>query len=75
MSKEISLNFEEALKRIEEIVEILEKGDCSLDSSLELFEEAMGLCAFCNTKLEDAQNKINAFTQVVPFNLEASKEV
>lgn len=61
-----NLTFEQSLKRIEEIVSVLEKGEASLDESLVLFEEATQLCAKCNQKLEDAQNKIKAFTMLKP---------
>lgn len=58
------ISFEDALKRIEEIVAILEKGECSLDESLTLFEEATALCAQCNLKLEKAHQKIDNFTMI-----------
>lgn len=64
MENNDNISFEEALKRIEEIVSILEKGECSLDESLTLFEEATKLCAHCNLKLEKAHEKIEAFTQI-----------
>lgn len=64
MKNNDNISFEEALKRIEEIVSILEKGECSLDESLTLFEEATKLCAHCNLKLEKAHEKIEAFTQI-----------
>ena len=64
MKNNDNISFEEALKRIEEIVSVLEKGECSLDESLKLFEEATTLCAHCNLKLEQAHQKIDAFTQI-----------
>lgn len=54
----ITMSFEDSLKRIEEIVEILEGGKSTLDESLSLFEEATRLCAYCNKRLEDAELKI-----------------
>lgn len=60
------MTFEQSLKRIEEIVSILERGESSLDESLELFEEATKLCAYCNKKLEDANNKVKSFTLIEP---------
>ena len=50
--------FEQSLKRIEEIVDILENGNLTLDESLALFEEATKLCAECNKKLENAKQKV-----------------
>jgi exodeoxyribonuclease VII small subunit len=51
-------NFETALKRLEEIVQALEKGDLSLDESLRLYEEGIKLSRLCHAKLEDAEGKI-----------------
>ena len=51
-------NFEEALKRLEEIVKKLEGGDLPLDTALELFEEGIQLSRFCNTTLEAAERRV-----------------
>ncbi len=50
--------FEEAMKRLETIVESLEKGDLSLVESLKIFEEGMKLLHFCSRKLEEAEEKV-----------------
>jgi exodeoxyribonuclease VII small subunit len=50
--------FEEAMERLEQIVEILESGDLALDESLKVFEEGMGLVNFCTKKLEEAEQKV-----------------
>ncbi len=50
--------FEEALKRLEEIVEDLEGGDLSLDESLAKYEEGVKLSVLCAGKLEAAKRKI-----------------
>ena len=50
--------FEEAMKRLEAIVENLERGDLSLEESLKIFEEGMGLVNFCSKKLEEAEQKV-----------------
>lgn len=55
MSKEIS--FETALKRLEEIVGLLEKGNTDLDNSLKLFEEGVSLVKLCDSKLKDVETK------------------
>ena len=51
-------DFETALKRLEEIVKKLENGELSLDSALQLFEEGIKLSRFCNTKLEEAERRV-----------------
>ena len=50
--------FEEAMGRLEEIVQNLESGDLALENSLEVFEEGMKLIKFCSKKLEEAEQKV-----------------
>ena len=50
--------FEDCLKRLEEIVERLERGDLSLEESLALFEEGMKLSNSCRGELDQAEGKI-----------------
>ena len=50
--------FEQALQRLEEIVEKLEKGDLALEKSLQLFEEGIKISRFCGTKLDEAERKV-----------------
>ena len=50
--------FEEAFKRLEVIVGNLESGDLSLEESMKLFEEGIGLTEACKSRLEDAEQKI-----------------
>ena len=54
--KEVS--FEDALERLEEIVDLLESGENPLEKSLELFEEGVGLVKLCNKKLEKVENSV-----------------
>lgn len=61
MSKD--LTFEKAITRLEEIVNMLEKSEVSLDDSIKLFEEGTKLTAFCSKKLENAQQKITELTK------------
>jgi exodeoxyribonuclease VII small subunit len=51
-------SFEESLKKLETIVDKLEKGDLSLEDSLKLFEEGVGLSATCKKELEEAEGKV-----------------
>ncbi|MBW1903371.1 MAG: exodeoxyribonuclease VII small subunit, partial [Deltaproteobacteria bacterium] len=50
--------FEDAMKRLEEIVQNLETGELSLDDSLKNFEEGMKLVKFSTGKLEEAEKKV-----------------
>ena len=50
--------FEHSLKKLETIVDKLEKGDLTLEESLKLFEEGVGLSAACKKELEAAEGKV-----------------
>ncbi len=74
-------DFESALKSLEEIVVQLEGGDLPLDKALELFEEGVKISRFCNTKLEEAERKVETLTKSadgamkeVPFSEENGGE-
>ena len=56
--------FEENIMRLEEIVKILEEGNCSLDDSIKLFEEGIALSKLCNEKLENAKQKITLLSKL-----------
>jgi len=53
-----TLSFEDALKRLETIVQQLESGDASLDKSIELYTEGETLRTQCERRLKDAQARI-----------------
>ena len=57
------MKFEEALKRLEKIVEELESGRLSLDESLKRYEEGVKLSRFCHKSLQAAQKKIQILTK------------
>ena len=74
MQKE-DLNFEEAVKKLENIVGELESGGLNLNDSLEKFTEGVELIKFCNKELDRAEEKIekvikedDEYKEVVPFN-------
>jgi exodeoxyribonuclease VII small subunit len=50
--------FEESLKKLEAIVDQLEKGDLPLEDSLKLFEEGVSLSAVCKQELDAAEGKV-----------------
>ena len=64
-------NFETKLKKLENIVSELEKGDLSLEESLKKFEEGIKTSKECNNFLEDAENKIKI---ILEENGEISEE-
>ena len=50
--------FENALKKLEDVVRRLEEGDLSLEDSLKAFEEGVKHAAFCTSKLDEAEKKV-----------------
>ena len=59
MNKKKENNFESALKRLEEISDLLENEDTPLEDSIKLFEEGIELKEFCEDKLKSAKLKID----------------
>lgn len=57
-----NITYGDKIKRLEEIVDILESGDASLEESLKLFEEAGRLVSECNSVLTEARLKISQMT-------------
>lgn len=51
-------NYEKSLKRLEEIVALLEEGGQPLEKTLELFSEGNALISACGKYLDDAEQKI-----------------
>ncbi|MCI8273275.1 MAG: exodeoxyribonuclease VII small subunit [Clostridia bacterium] len=56
MSKD---NFEDSMKKLEEIAEELENGELNLDESVSKFEEGMKIAKQCNNILETAEKRIS----------------
>ena len=52
------MDFEQSLKRLDEIVSQLERGDAPLDESLSLFEEGTALIKSCGKLLDEAEQKV-----------------
>ena len=52
------LKFEDCLSRLEQIVSQLEAGNLSLEDSLKVFEEGIGLARHCAKYLAEAERRI-----------------
>ena len=50
--------FEDSLKKLESIVDQLERGDLPLEDSIKLFEEGVNLSSACKKELETAEGKV-----------------
>ena len=51
-------NFEDLLKRLQEISDLLENEEVGLDKSVKLYEEGLKLSKQCTKMLKDAELKI-----------------
>jgi exodeoxyribonuclease VII small subunit len=63
------LPFEEALTKLESIVEAMEAGDLPLEALLARFEEGTRLAHLCQTKLADAELKIQQLEKTASGDL------
>ena len=61
--KKEDIKFEKAMKRLETIVEELEKGEMDIDKSLEYFEEGIKMSRHCSKKLNEAEQRIEKLTR------------
>jgi len=76
-----NVKFEDALKRLEEIVDELEGGSQSLDDALKKYEEGVKLSKLCAKQLEAAKNKVEILMKsedgsvdIQPFNESTTDE-
>ncbi|MEO6971143.1 MAG: exodeoxyribonuclease VII small subunit [Chthoniobacterales bacterium] len=56
-------NFEQAMKRLEEIVEKMESGDLPLEDLIVRYEEGMKLVKICHERLAAAEQRIEIITR------------
>lgn len=57
-AKDVQLSFETALEKLETIVESMESGEVPLAELLAKFEEGTRLLKVCESRLKDAELKI-----------------
>ncbi|MBE3554297.1 MAG: exodeoxyribonuclease VII small subunit [Thermicanus sp.] len=55
--------FEEAMERLERIVEELERGEISLEDAINLYQEGILLSRHCDLKLKQVEEKIRLLTE------------
>ena len=56
-------NFEQAMKRLEAIVEQMESGELSLEDLIVRYEEGMKLVKVCQERLASAEQRIEVITR------------
>ncbi len=57
------LTFEEAMSRLEYVVDQLENGEAPLEKAIELFQEGMLLSKYCSAKLDEVEQKIEVLIE------------
>jgi exodeoxyribonuclease VII small subunit len=75
-------SFESAIKRLTEIVQVLERGDLPLEESLRLFEEGVKLSRLSQERLDAAEKRVEQLLAVdeqgrartAPFATDAIEE-
>ena len=81
MTKPTSPQFEQAIAELESIVNQLESGDLELEQSLKLFERGIELTRVSQTKLQEAEQKVQILMEkqgaleLQPFQNEPSGDV
>lgn len=71
-SKESERNIESSIKRLEDIVKLLEEGNVSLDEAVKLYEEGLQLSKFCSEKLRATELRLKKLTKDASGQFELS---
>jgi exodeoxyribonuclease VII small subunit len=76
MKKANDIRFEDAIQRLETIVDELERGEITLDESVALFEEGIALSKRCSEKLDEVELRVQKWikTEDGGFRLEPLQE-
>ncbi|WP_456278338.1 exodeoxyribonuclease VII small subunit [Bacillus sp. AK128] len=63
MSKENKMSFEEAMEKLEELVDKLEEGDVPLEKAIAYFQDGMALSKLCHDKLKTIEKQMDKLLQ------------
>ena len=58
------IKYEEAVKKLEEIVEKMENGELSLEENVKLYKQGIEYSDFCIKCLEEARLKIKKLSEI-----------
>jgi len=64
------LNFEDALKELEDIVQTIESGDGGLDDAIRSYERGVALKQHCEAKLQKAQTRVEGIVLGADGNID-----
>lgn len=62
MAAKKKVDFETSMLRLEEIVNLLERGEAPLEQAMKLFEEGAKLLCECTAQLDAAEQKVTVLT-------------
>lgn len=62
MTNEQKLSFEDAMNKLEQIVDKLEEGDVPLEAAIGFYKEGMELSKLCHDKLKSVEEQL---TQII----------
>jgi exodeoxyribonuclease VII small subunit len=62
VSNEQKISFEEAMSKLEQIVDKLEEGDVPLEAAIAFYKEGMELSKLCHDKLKSVEEQL---TQII----------
>jgi exodeoxyribonuclease VII small subunit len=62
VSNEQKISFEEAMNKLEQIVDKLEEGDVPLEAAIAFYKEGMELSKLCHDKLKSVEEQL---TQII----------
>ena len=69
MAKKKENSFEESLNRLQEISNLLERGEVGLEDSIKLYEEGITLAKNCYSVLKDAELKVTELKKQLEDNI------
>ena len=67
--------FEKSVEELQGIVDKLEKGDLTLDESVDLFKKGVELSKLCTKKLDEVEKKITILTEDGEEDNEANEQI
>lgn len=58
-----NVSFEKSIEELEEIVKKLEKGELTLDESINCFQRGIELTKYCSKRLDEAERSITMLVE------------
>ena len=72
--KKTKYTFESAMKRLEEISDLMDRGDLGLDDTIKLFKEGTELSKMCKSMLDEAELEVKMLVDFESKDMGAENE-